>query len=70
VVVDLERDGTAEQYRCMLRLEVLALDGGDPVLAVNDQLVDEPAALRAVIDARNPVYTMLLQSMRFACACT
>jgi hypothetical protein len=70
---DLERAGTREEYRRALRLEILAIvdsiDGREAAFAEIDEIVDSAPALRAVLEARNAVYSSLLQAGRFWCAC-
>jgi hypothetical protein len=72
-VVDPASSLTPERYRNALRLELLAIvdavDGHEATLAEIDAMLDAPAALRAVLQARNDVYGALLQAGRFSCPC-
>lgn len=70
---DLARAGTREEYRKILRLELLALvdkvDDHESTFAELDRILDSPSALRAVLEARNLAYASLREAGRFWFAC-
>jgi hypothetical protein len=70
---DLNDVGTRDQFRRIIRLELLAIvesvDGREATFADVDQIMGTPEALRVVLETRNQVYASLRQSGHFYFAC-
>jgi hypothetical protein len=70
---DLNAIGTRDQFRRLLRLELLAIvetvDGHEATFADIDQIMGTPAALKALLETRNQLYAALRLSGRFYGAC-